>query len=131
MREGGRGSTAGAGHHRIHAWLVIAETALGVILLVSAGLLIRTFARLSHVDLGLNPEHVLTANFDLSETRYNADQQDRFVGTLMNSLNALPGVARAAASMPLPLGKGNISLSLICWTIRFPRRMSRAPLYTW
>ena len=111
MREGGRGSTASAAHHRIHAVLVIAETALGVILLVSAGLLIRSFARLSHVNLGLNPGHVLTANFDLSETRYNPDQQDRFIGTLMNRLNALPGVIRAAGALPLPLGNGNLSLS--------------------
>lgn len=111
MREGGRGSTATAGHNRVHAGLVIAETALGVMLLVAAGLLIRSFSRLSRVDLGLNPEHVLTASFDLSETRYNPDQEDRFIGTLVNRLNALPGVIRAAGALPLPLGNGNLSLS--------------------
>ncbi len=111
MREGGRSSTAGPGHYRLRAGLVIAETALGVMLLVGAGLLLRSFDRLSHVDLGLNPEHVLTANFDLSEARYNPDQQDQFIRELFNRLRALPAVTRAAGSIPLPLSEYNFSVS--------------------
>ena len=111
MRERNRNATVGRSSHRLRAGLVIVETALGMMLLVGAGLLIRSFDRLSRVNLGFNPEHVLTADFDLSETRYNADQQDRFIRELLDRIQALPGVIRAAGSIPLPLRVGEISLS--------------------
>jgi putative ABC transport system permease protein len=103
MREGGRGSTTGLSHNRFRSSLVILETALGVTLLIGAGLLIRSLDRLSHTDLGFNPGHLLTANFDLSESRYNPDQQDQFVGELFRRLKALPGVTSASGAVPLPL----------------------------
>jgi putative ABC transport system permease protein len=111
MREGGRSGTASRGHSRLRSGLVIAETALGVTLLIGAGLLIRSFNRLSHVDLGFNPQHLLTASFDLSETRYNSDQQDRFVQELFNRIRALPGVISAAGGMPLPLSDSHFGVS--------------------
>jgi predicted permease len=111
MRERNRNATGGRNPNCWRAGLVIGETALGMMLLVGAGLLIRSFDRLSRVNLGLNPEHVLTAKFDLSETRYKADQQDRFIQELLDRIQALPGVIRAAASIPLPLSAGEISLS--------------------
>ncbi|HYA24355.1 MAG TPA: ABC transporter permease [Terriglobales bacterium] len=111
MREGGRSATVGARHHRLRSGLVIAETALGMMLLVGAGLLIRSFYRLSSVDLGMNPQHVFTANFDLSETRYNPDQQDRFIEELFKRLNALPGVRQAAGTIPLPLSNSRAVVS--------------------
>jgi len=111
MREGGRTATAGAGHQRLRAALVIAETAVGLMLLVGAGLLIRSFDRLSRVDLGLNPGQVLTASFDLSDTRYNPDQQDRFVQELFGRIKALPAVTRVSGAMPLPLSDSNYSVS--------------------
>ena len=111
MREGGRTTTAGAGHNRLRALLVIAETALGVMLLVGAGLLIRSLNRLSRVDLGFEPEHMLTASFDLSETRYNLDQQDQFVRDFFNRVNALPGVTSAAGAIPLPLSHSALAVT--------------------
>jgi len=115
MRDGGRGSTTGAGHNRLRSGLVIAETAVGIVLLAGAGLLIRSLNRLAHADLGFNPEHVLTATFDLSETRYNLDQQDQFVRELMTRIRALPGVSGAAGAMPLPLyqDRWGISFNLL------------------
>ena len=103
MRGEGRGSTSGAGHNRLRSGLVMAETALGIVLLAGAGLLIRSFNRLSHADLGFNPEHVFTATFDLSETHYNPDQQDQFIRELFTRIRALPGVSGAAGAVPLPL----------------------------
>ncbi len=103
MREGGRTSTAGAKHNRLRSVLVVAETAVGVMLLIGAGLLLRSLHRLSHVDLGFNPQHVLTANFDLSETRYKPDQMDRFIQELLRRIRTLPGVVNAANAGPLPL----------------------------
>jgi putative ABC transport system permease protein len=109
--EGSRSSTPGRTHKRLRAGLVIAETALGMTLLMGAGLLMRSFNRLSHVNLGFNADHVLTANFDLSETRYNPDQQDQFVRELISRLKVLPGVTGVAGSVPLPISDNNFSIS--------------------
>jgi putative ABC transport system permease protein len=111
MQEGGRSGTASRGHNRLRSSLVIAETAIGVTLLIGAGLLIRSFNRLSHSDLGFNPSHLLTATFDLSETRYDADQQDRFIQELFNRIRALPGVTSAAGAIPLPLSDEHFVIS--------------------
>src|ERR1700760_4681876 len=78
MREG-RTSSAGVAHSRVTSMLVVGQIALGLMLLVGAGLLIRSLERLSHVDLGFNADHLLTANFDLNETRYNDDEMVRFI----------------------------------------------------
>jgi len=111
MRDGGRSSSAGRSHNRLRSGLVVAETAIGVTLLIGAGLLIRSFSRLSHTDLGLNPNHVLTATFDLSETRYNSDQMDRFVDDLIARIRVLPGVISASGAVPLPLSEDHFIIS--------------------
>jgi predicted permease len=103
MREAGRTTTSGVGTSRLRSGLVIGEVALGVMLLVGAGLLLRSLQRLSHVDLGFRSDHLITANFDLSEARYNPDQQDQFVRELLIRLKNLPGVTAASGTMPLPL----------------------------
>lgn len=104
MREGGRTSTSGPAHSRLRAGLVVAQTALGVMLLIGAGLLVRSLQRLSHADFGINPNNLLTASFDLSETKYNPDQVDVFVRDLLGRLRALPGVVSAGGALPLPMG---------------------------
>ena len=111
IRAGSRTATATRSHNRLRSGLVIAETAIGVTLLIGAGLLLRSLHRLSHVDLGFNPNHLLTANFDLSDVKYNPDQQDQFINNLMARLNHLPGVVSAAGAMPLPLSSNNYSIS--------------------
>jgi putative ABC transport system permease protein len=111
VREGGRTSTAGVRHNRLRSALVVGEMALGIVLLISAGLLLRSLERLMHTSLGFNPKHVVTANFDLSETRYNPDQQDRFVSELLDRLRILPGVTSAAGTIPLPLSTDRMSVS--------------------
>lgn len=104
MREGGRSLTSGLAHTRVRSVLVVAQTALGVMLLIGAGLLLRSLQRLSRVDLGFNPSHLLTADFDLNETRYNNDQMARFIDDFVSRVRALPGVTAATNAMPLPLG---------------------------
>jgi predicted permease len=111
MSEGGRTSTSGAKHNRIRSILVVAETAVGVMLLIGAALLIRSLHRLSNVDLGFNPGHLLTASFDLSETRYKADQMDRFIQDLLSRMRSVPGVVNAAGAIPLPLSDNRYSVS--------------------
>src|SRR5579864_4121900 len=111
IRAGSRAATASRAHHRLRSGLVIAETAVGVMLLIGAGLLLRSLYRLSHVDLGFKADHLLTANFDLSDVKYRPDQEDQFINNLMTRLNHLPGVVSAAGALPLPLSDNNYTIS--------------------
>jgi predicted permease len=110
MQAGGR-TSGSAQHNRLRSALVIAQTALGLMLLIGAGLLIRSLERLRHVDLGFNPEHILTANLDLSQTRYNSEQQDQFYQELLRRLRTVPGVTAAGGAMPMPLNNDDWSIS--------------------
>ena len=83
---------------------MVAETALGVVLLVGAGLLIRSFDRLTKVDPGFNSHNVLTLNFDLTSAKYDNDKSDQFVREFFEQLNAQPGIASAAGTAQLPMG---------------------------
>jgi predicted permease len=111
MREGGRTTTSGVGAGRLRSALVIGEVALGVMLLVGAGLLLRSLQRLSQVDLGFKPDHILTASFDLSETRYKPDQIDQFVREFLSRVKRLPGVTDTSGAMPLPLSESTWHIS--------------------
>jgi predicted permease len=103
LKEGGRGSSGGAQHNRLRGLLVIAEVSLAFVLLIGAGLLIRTFFYLQKVDPGFNPERVLTASIDLPGARYQtAKQRSAFYRELVDRLAALPGVQGAAATSDLP-----------------------------
>jgi putative ABC transport system permease protein len=106
MKEG-RGTTASGSHQRLRGALVVMETAGGLVLLVVAGLLLRSFHRLLSVDPGLNPRNVLTLTFDLPETKYNDQQQMDFYTQLLSKVRTLPGVTSAGAVTPLPLSGNN------------------------
>ncbi len=102
LREGGRAGGS-ARHKRFRTVLVVAETSLGVILLVGAGLLIRSFERLQKVDPGFSSHNVLTLNFDLPGSRYDNDKSDQFVREFFDRLNARPGIKSAAGTAQLPM----------------------------
>ena len=70
LREGTRSVTSGKGQHRLHSVLVVAETAIGLVLLVGAGLLIRSFMHVMNVDPGFNPHQLLTGDLGLPDTQY-------------------------------------------------------------
>jgi predicted permease len=98
-----RGSTSGAGHSTLRNWLVVSEVALALVLLAGAGLLLRTFSNLQHVEMGFQPNHVLTFHIDLPEKRY--PKEDDFIGFYKNlaaRLKALPGVQLVAESADVP-----------------------------
>jgi putative ABC transport system permease protein len=103
LREGGQRLSGSVRHHRLRSALVVFEMALAVALLVAAGLLIRSFAGLEAVQPGFDAHHLLTFTFDLPEARYSTVQQVKFYDGLLRRLDALPGVRRAAAIIPLPL----------------------------
>jgi putative ABC transport system permease protein len=111
LRDGGRSTTAGRGQHRLHNWLVMAETAVGLVLLVGSGLLIRSFVHVLHVDPGFDTRHVLTARLTVPMARYPDLQRLRFYDRLVEKLKALPGVQSVAAGYPLPLEGGNIGIT--------------------
>jgi len=103
LREGVRGG-AGIRGHRIRAMLVIAETALAVVLLTGAGLLIRSFAAMMHVDPGFRTEHAMAFRVTLQGESYQRAEQIRSrVDELQQRLRTLPGVTAVAATTVLPM----------------------------
>ena len=110
MKEG-RGTTASGSHQRLRGALVVMETAGGLVLLVVAGLLLRSFHRLLSVDPGLNPRNVLTLTFDLPDAKYNDQQQMDFYTQLVSRVGNLPGVVSAGAVTPLPLSGNNAMIT--------------------
>ena len=104
LKESGRGTTAGKFSHTFRNVLVAAEFALALILLVSAGLMIKGFARLQSVNPGFNPHDLLTLHLQLPITRYDKiPQQTAFRRELLARLNQLPGM-QAAMVTDLPFG---------------------------
>lgn len=101
--EGGSRSIAGGARHWTRRGLVIGEVALGVVLLVSAGLLLRTFVNLRSIDPGFNPDGLVAASVSLLDARYPgpAEANHLFDRTL-EQVHASPGVESAAVSLGLP-----------------------------
>jgi putative ABC transport system permease protein len=99
----GRSESAG-GSHRIRSFLLAGEVALAVLLTVSAGLLLRSFARVTAVDPGVRTANILTMNVSLPEVKYDTPlKRANFYKDLMERLESLPGVRSAGAVMFLPL----------------------------
>jgi putative ABC transport system permease protein len=104
LKEGGRGS-ANAIRGRSRSLLVVTEIALSLVLLVGAGLMIRSFLRLRSVDVGLNPRGVMTAMIILPRMKYpEGPQRAAFFKQLVEHVKAIPGVEAAGATGTLPLG---------------------------
>ncbi len=103
LKEGGRGSTEGAGQNRLRAALVVGEVAIAIVLLAGAGLLIQSLRHLRQVSPGFDPHNVLSFSIGLPEVRYKPQQQVEFYRQLKARLESLPGVRSASAIMPLPL----------------------------
>ncbi len=112
LKEGGRGGGAETGgRNRLRRLLVVSEVALSLMLLVGAGLLIKSFARLQEVHPGFNPEHVLTMRISVPSNKYKEKaQRAEFFRRLMEQVAALPGAEAAGATLSLPLGGSNFSV---------------------
>jgi putative ABC transport system permease protein len=107
LKESGRGTTGGPRGRRLRGAFVVAQVALALVLLVGAGLLIRSFARLQSVDPGFDPENLLTMRVDLPATKYKEDAQIvSFYRQATERLAALPGVRSATAINYLPFYSG-------------------------
>ncbi len=107
LKEGGAQSTIGRGRHRMRSLLIVAQVAVSFLLLIGAGLMLRSFAKLQHVDPGFQPENVLTMQIGLNFTKYNTnDKQRAFFESFLDKVEAQSGVKSAAASMMIPLTTG-------------------------
>ena len=103
LKEGGVQSTTGVGRRRLRSLLIITQVAVSFLLLIGAGLMLRSFVKLQHVDPGFQPENVLTMDIALDFVKYNTDDKQRaFFETLLDKVQAQSGVKSAAASMMIP-----------------------------
>ena len=104
LREGDRGSTVGKGQHRLRSVLVVSEVAVALVLLVGAGILLRSFEAIRAVDLAIQPEGVLTYEVHLPDSRYpTGEDRVQFYETLFPRIRALPGVSAVGATSWLPV----------------------------
>ncbi len=101
LAEGGRGATNR--HKWIRNALVFGEVALGVVLVISSGLLIRTFAHLTNLSPGFNPNHVMTASLSLEDARYQTTASGvHLFDQTLDRIRQIPGVESAAATLSTP-----------------------------
>jgi predicted permease len=104
LRDEGRGSTGGHRRVQLRGLLVVGQVALSLLLLIGAGLLVRSFSRLLHVEPGFDPQNVLSMNVSLPTVKYSdAQKQVAFFEELVRRVSAVPGVRSAAISAALPL----------------------------
>lgn len=103
--EGGRGATMGRSKW-LRQGLVFVEVALGVALVITAGLLIRTFASLTNLSPGFNPNHVITASLSLEDARYVTTASGmRLFDDTLGRIRQIPGVESAAVTLTLPFDR--------------------------
>jgi putative ABC transport system permease protein len=108
LRDEGRGFSTARG--RMRNLLVVAQAALALLLVVGAGLLVRSFAQLLRVDPGFDPHNMLTMNVSLPTVKYStADRQIAFFDEVLRRVSTLPGVQSAAMSAALPLSSIRIT----------------------
>lgn len=112
LKEGGRSGMASRGRRRVRAMLVVGQVALALVLLVGAGLFLKSLARLGHVNPGFDPHGVMTAALSLPESQYKEQpKQSAFYREVTERLASLPGVSAAAAVVPLPFSGSDYSSS--------------------
>ena len=99
----GRATGFAARSHHVRRGLIVVETALAIVLLVGAGLMIRTVQELIAVDTGFRADHVLTTRFALSGTQWTEDRRQAFYPEFLQRIRAIPGVTNAALTMSLPI----------------------------
>jgi predicted permease len=111
LKETGRGTS---GKHWLRSSLVVVEVGTTLVLLIGAGLMIRSFYRLQKVDPGFSYEHLTSFSIALPQKKYaSAEQRDQFYSRLLEDLHALPGVETTAAASGLPLGNNGWQTSFV------------------
>jgi predicted permease len=104
LKDASRGSTEGGRRRLLRNALVVAEVAIACVLLVGAGLLVRSFVRVLDVNMGFEPAHAMTIRVDPEERYTTREQYDAYVGEVLRRVREIPGVASAGITDKLPLG---------------------------
>jgi putative ABC transport system permease protein len=103
LRDTNKGTQTGFRHGRFRSGLVVSQVALSIVLLVGAGLMMRSLFALQHVDLGLTADHILVARTPLPKGRYETAEQKRvFFRQVLQKISALPGVVAVTETSTLP-----------------------------
>src|SRR5437660_3284513 len=111
LKEAGRGTSA---RHWLRSSLVIVEVATTMVLLIGAGLMIRSFYRLENVNPGFSYEHLTSFTVALPQKKYASEEQrSQFFNRLLQNIRTLPGVQSAAAASGLPLGNNGWQTSFL------------------
>ena len=107
LKAGGRSDSGRGGHNRLRSALVVSEVALSLVLLIGAGLMVRSFAAMLRADLGIKPENVVAMETSLPPDEYK-DENKRldFYQQLMSRVGSLPGVLKAGGVDTVPFSSG-------------------------
>lgn len=111
LGEGSRSLAGGKAQHRLHHGLVVAQTAIGMVLLIGAGLLMRSFVHILNVDPGFDPKHVLTSRVGVRFDQFKHDQHYLFYQQLLARIAEIPGVQSASGGWPLPMSSNSATIS--------------------
>ena len=111
LKDGTPGATDTRRQQWLRSVLTIAQTSLAIVLLVGAGLLIQSFAKLIAVDPGFDPESVISARIALPRQYADTANQEAFFRALLGEIRSLPGVENASLTQQLPMGGGGISFT--------------------
>ncbi len=104
LSDASRGTTGGANRHRVRNILVVTQVALAIVLLIGAGLLIRSFSRLEDVQPGFQPSNLLVVDFPLSPKVYaQSSQRMGFFDRIIERARSLPGMTSAGGALVLPV----------------------------
>ncbi|HWQ03299.1 MAG TPA: ABC transporter permease, partial [Candidatus Nitrosotenuis sp.] len=117
LKESGRTSSGGAARSRLRSALVVAQTALALMLLVGAGLMVRSLLLALQVDPGFDPKNVLTMEYRVPRNKYpEGAQQNEFHQRVVERIRALPGVESACVVRALPLSQ-NAGRNFVNFTV--------------
>jgi predicted permease len=104
LHEGGRSDSGGVGRYGLRGALLVAQVAGSLMLLIVAGLFVRSLERAEHMYLGFDPDHVLNVMLDVHQIGYNEARAKAFYRELKNRVRTLPGVQSASLAFTVPLG---------------------------
>ena len=112
LKEGGRGTTGA--RHRLRSAIVVSEIALALVLLIGAGLMLKTFGRLQQIDAGFDGRNLLTMTFSLSPVKYSQSLRARaFYKQLEERISTMPGVEAASVTHVVPLNGATVTPVLL------------------
>ncbi len=130
LKEGGRSSTAGGRRAWLRSTLVITEVALSLVLLVGAGLLVKSFLRILDTDPGFKPQNLLTMQLALNVKKDEGGKVLTFFNDLNSRIRGLPGVESAAFSNGIPLGQtADTSFAIVGRPMPEPGKQPQTMLY--